>query len=93
MTIDSNFGRKTGHVKPFMTSKSYETKSFPEGMLVTFKGSDGKEQSGIVKIEDNGMTVNVKGTDVPVDLDTVKLFGGKSRRKSRKNKSRRYRRV
>ena len=75
-----------------MTSKSYETKSFPDGMLVTFKGEDGKEQIGTVKIEDSGMTANVKGKLVPVDINTVNLFGGKSRRKSRKNKSRKSRR-
>ena len=94
MTIDPNFGRKTGHVKPSMTSKSYETKSFPEGMLVTFKGEDGKDQIGTVKIEYSGMTANVKGKLVPVDIITVNLYGGKSRRKSRKSrKTRRYRRV
>ena len=55
---------------------------------------DGKETYGTIdKIDDNGMTALVKGKPVKVDINTIKVGGRKSRRKSRKNKSRRYRRV
>jgi hypothetical protein len=95
MTIDSNFGRKTGHVTIPPTPPDIYSKflSFPEGMLVKFKGEDGNEKIGKVTIKDDGMTALVGKENVPVDINTVQLYGGKSRRKSRKNKSRRYRRV
>ena len=76
---------------PPTPTNQYKTyKNFSKGQLVTFKGKTGS----INEIGDNGMTAFVKDEGlVPVDLDTVNVFGGKSRRKSRKNKSRRYRRV
>ena len=79
---------------PPTPTNQYKTyKNFSKGQLVTFKGKTGS----INEIGDNGMTAFVKSEGlVPVDINTVNLFGGKSRRKtrkSRKNKSRRYRRV
>ena len=76
---------------PPTPTNQYKTyKNFSKGQLVTFQGKTGS----INEIGENGMTAFVKGEgSVSVDINTVKIFGGKSRRKSRKNKSRRYRRV
>ena len=87
-----NIATITRQPTPENKNSSYITIS--EGELVTFKGEDKQEKTGVInEIGENGMSAFVNRKPVPVDLDTVNVFGGKSRRKSRKNKSRRYRRV
>ena len=77
---DAN-GKKTFR----MYSRSSDVKINVNGQIKSVLISD---------IKDDGMYFYDKGTPVKIDINTIQLGGGKSRkRKSRKNKSRRYRRV
>jgi hypothetical protein len=76
--------------------KRYERYSL--GTRVTFKVGEEYKEGVIDWIKSDFMTAKIDDKpNVPVDIETVKILpqptGGKSRRKSRKNKSRRYRRV
>jgi hypothetical protein len=92
-----NTGKKNAIITRQPTPENANTPNITisEGELVKFKGKDKQEKTGVIKeIGDNVITAFVDSKPVPVDLDTVNRFGGKSRKKkSRKNKSRRYRRV
>jgi hypothetical protein len=98
----SQYGKNIATItrQPTTENKNTPNITIYEGELVTFKGEDKQEKTGVInEIGENGMSAFVNRKPVPVDLDTVNRFGGKSRRKSRKtrksrkNKSRRYRRV
>jgi hypothetical protein len=97
-TLSPYSGKNTATITRLPTTENANNNyvTISEGELVKFKGEDKQEKTGIIKeINDNDkkITAFVDRKPVPVDLDTVNRFGGKSRRKSRKNKSRRYRRV
>jgi len=63
------------------------------GQYVTIKGAGGDEYARINEINDNEITASVKGKNVLLYKNIKKTGGRRKTRKSRKNKSRRYRRV
>lgn len=91
----SQYGKNIATItrQPTTENKNTPNITISEGELVTFKGEDKQEKTGVInEIGENGMSAFVNRKPVPVDINTVIRFGGKSRkRKSRK--SRRYRRV
>jgi hypothetical protein len=69
-------------------------KRYSNGSPVTFKEGEEVKTGVIDMITNIGMTAKIgDAPNVPVDINTIQAGGRKSRRKSRKNKSRRYRRV
>ena len=79
---------------PGFLLKQGKVKYFNVGDPVTVLVNGQAKTDNISVITPTGMYIQGISGNVPIDINTIQLGGGKSRkRKSRKNKSRRYRRV
>jgi hypothetical protein len=96
VSTDANFGKKSAiiTIPPTPPNRNSVFITVSEEQIHEFKGPDGNNKfSRIKNIDDKEITAFVDGKVVTLYTNIKKTGGRRKTRKSRKNKSRRYRRV